>query len=101
MEVEREYFERDPNRLAVYDDPVPLVIEVWSPSTGAYDTRTKLPLYRARGDREIWFAHPVERTLTAWVREVDGAYAETVHTGGGVASTALPAVRVDLGALFG
>ena len=24
-------------RLEVYDDPMPLVVEVWSPSTGDYD----------------------------------------------------------------
>ncbi|MBA3414533.1 MAG: Uma2 family endonuclease [Chloroflexia bacterium] len=100
-EVERAAFDRDPHRLAVYDDPVPLVVEVWSPSTGAYDTRTKLPLYLARGDREIWFVDPFERTLSASVRRADGTYEETIHTAGIVECASLPGVRVDLGALFG
>ena len=93
--------EQTPDRLAVYDDPVPLVVEVWSPSTGAYDVHTKLPIYKARGDREIWFVHPFERTLTAWVRRPDGAYEETVHTGGIVESGALTGVRVAWRMLFG
>lgn len=32
-----------PDRLEVYPDPLPLVVEVWSPSTGAYDVAAKLP----------------------------------------------------------
>jgi Uma2 family endonuclease len=99
--VERVHFDRDPNQLAVYDEPVPLVVEVWSPSTGAYDLVGKLPLYQARADREIWFVHPVERTLTAWVRRDDGSYAELVYRGGVVKCSALPGVRIDLGALLG
>ena len=99
--VARALLEQSPDRLAVYDDPVPLVVEVWSPSTGQYDVATKLPLYRARGDREIWFLQPIARTLTAWCRQDDGTFAEVIHTGGVVASTALPGVRVDLAALFG
>jgi len=99
--VARELLERTPDRLAVYDNPVALVVEVWSPSTGSYDVETKLPLYRVRGDREIWFLRPFEQTLTAWVRRNDGSYAETVHVGGAVACAALPGVRVDLAALFG
>ncbi len=90
-----------PDRLAVFDDPVPLVVEVWSPSIGGYDMETKLPLYQARGDREIWRPHPIERTLTTSVRGIDGSYAETIHTVGIVECAALPGVRVDLGALFG
>ncbi len=39
--------------LEVYGDPLPLVVEVWSPSTGAYDVNEKLAEYQARGDREI------------------------------------------------
>ena len=92
---------RDSHRLAVFADPVPLVVEVWSPSTGGYDMETKIPLYQARDDREIWRPHPVERTLTAWVRQADGSYEETLHTSGVIECAALPGIRVDLGALFG
>ena len=31
-----------PRRLEVYDDPMPLVVEVWSPSTGDTDVADKL-----------------------------------------------------------
>jgi Uma2 family endonuclease len=54
--------------LEIYDEPLPLVAEVWSPSTGGYDVLAKLPEYRRRGDTEIWLLHPYERTLTAWRR---------------------------------
>jgi Uma2 family endonuclease len=87
-------------RLEVYSEPLPLVVEVWSPSTGRLDVREKLPGYRRRGDREIWLLHPYERTLTAWVWQADGSYAETVHRGGIVHAAALPSVSIDLDALF-
>jgi len=32
-----------PGTLETYDDPMPLVVEVWSPSTGRKDLETKLP----------------------------------------------------------
>ncbi|MBA3416415.1 MAG: Uma2 family endonuclease [Chloroflexia bacterium] len=99
-EAVRSLLERDILGVTVYDDPMPLVVEVRSPSTGASDLTGKLPLYRVRGDREIWIVNPVERTLMAWVRRDDASYAETVHTGGIVERAALPGVRVDLGALF-
>ena len=35
--------------LEVYRDPLPLVVEIWSPSTGDYDVETKLPEYQRRG----------------------------------------------------
>jgi len=100
-DLARALVRRDPHRPAVYDEPVPLVVEVWSPSTGSYNLDAKIPTYRTRGDREIWRPHPYERTLTAWVRRDDGSYAETVVVGGVVESVALPGVRVDLGTLFG
>ena len=91
---------RDRHVLAVFDRPLPLVVEVWSPSTGDYDVETKLPDYQRRGDLEIWRLHPYERTLTASVRQPNGEYAETLYRGGVVASAALPGVVVDLATLF-
>ena len=88
------------DRLAYFKDPLPLVAEVWSPSTGVYDTDSKLPEYPRRGDREIWRLHPYERTLVAWRRRPDGTYAETLYRGGIVRSVALPNVAIDLDALF-
>jgi Uma2 family endonuclease len=87
-------------RLEVFTGPLPLVVEVWSPSTGDYDVDTKLPEYQARGDLEIWLLHPYERTLTSWRRQPDGSYAESHHAGGPVQPSALPGVTVDLDTLF-
>jgi len=88
------------NVLEAYDAPLPLVVEVWSPSTGDYDVDTKIPEYHRRGDLEIWQIHPFDHTLTAWRREPDGSYTETLYTGGSVQPVALPGVTIDLGTLF-
>lgn len=96
----REGRSRRPRALEVYVDPLPLVVEVWSPSTGEYDVESKLPKYQQRGDREIWRIHPYKRTLTAWRRQPDGSYTETLYTGGIVRPVALPGVGIDLDALF-
>ena len=86
--------------LEVYDQPLPLVVEVWSPSTGDYDVAEKLMVYQQRGDLEIWRVHPYERTLTAWRRQPDETYEEMVHREGVVHLAALPDVAIDLAALF-
>ena len=91
---------RDLPVLAIFSDPLPLVVEVWSPSTGDYDVDAKLPLYQQRGDLEIWRIHPYERTLTPWRRQPDGSYVETLHRDGTITPVALPAVTIDLGALL-
>lgn len=87
-------------RLEVYEAPLPLVVEVWSPSTGAYDVDSKLPEYQRRGDLEIWRIHPYERTLISWQRQAGGTYLETRHVGGTVQPMALPDVTIDLDRLF-
>lgn len=92
--------QRGTRRLEVYEAPLPLVVEVWSPSTGLYDVDSKLPEYQRRGDLEIWRLHPYERTLTAWRRQPDGTYTETSFAGGAVRPVALPNVVIDLDALF-
>ena len=86
--------------LEVYEEPLPLVVEVWSPSTGDYDVNEKLVEYQNRGDREIWLLHPYDRMLTTWQRQPDGSYARTVHHGGLVRPAHLPGVVIDLDALF-
>jgi Uma2 family endonuclease len=86
--------------LEIYDEPLPLVAEVWSRSPGEYDVDEKLPEYMARGDREIVRLHPYERTLTAWRRQPDGTYTKTVFRGGKVELVALPGVVIDLDELF-
>jgi Uma2 family endonuclease len=89
-----------PRALDAYAEPLPLVVEIWSPSTGDYDIAGKIPAYQQRGDAEIWFIHPEQRTLTAWRRNPDGDYDETVYRGGLVHPHSLPGVVVDLDALF-
>ena len=65
-----------------------------------YDVERKLPEYRARGDLEIWRIHPYDRTLTAWRRQPDGSYVESVYRDGVVRPEWLPNVTIDLDALF-
>jgi Uma2 family endonuclease len=86
--------------LEVYSEPLPLVVEVWSRSTGRYDVDTKLPEYQRRGDIEIWRIHPYEHTLTAWRRQPDGRYTEAVYTSGVIEPAALPGVRIVIDELF-
>lgn len=86
--------------LEFYDTPLPLVVEVWSPSTGDYDVNVKLREYQRRGDAEIWLIHPYDRTLTAWRRQTDGSYTETSHRAGVIEPVALPNVRIDLDTFF-
>jgi Uma2 family endonuclease len=92
-------FERDPRAFNAFAEPLPLVVEIWSLSTGDYDMAAKLPVYRARGDEEIWFIHPYERTLTAWRRQLDGSYAKDLYRGGVVQVRSLPGVGFEVDAL--
>jgi len=89
-----------PGSLDAYPDALPLVAEIWSPSTGGYDENEKLRDYQRRGDLEIWRVHPYERTVTAWRRQSNGAYVATIYRDGVVQPTSLPAVAIDLEALF-
>jgi Uma2 family endonuclease len=101
--VDSEYFQEQRNqsgRLEVYDAPLPLVVEIRSPSTGGYDVLDKLPEYQARGDLEIWLLHPYEKTLTAWRKQPDGSYSVEVFASGTVYAAFLPNVSVVVEALF-
>jgi Uma2 family endonuclease len=89
-----------PATFEVYPDSMPLVAEVWSPSTGNQDIETKLNEYQSRGDLEIWLLHPYERTLTAWRRQADGSYTEERLSGGTARPLALPGVSIELDSLF-
>ena len=91
-----------PGGLEAYEQPLPFVCEIWSPSTGEYDADEKLPEYRARGDLEIWRIHPYERTIVAWRRRPGGGYSET-HYGPGtleVPVESLPGVVIAFPPLF-
>lgn len=89
-----------PPALEVVDEPVLLVVEVWSPTTARYDVDTKIPAYRRRGDAVIWRIHPYERTVIAWNRRMDGTYDEATYTGGHVPLGSVPGVSIILEALF-
>jgi Uma2 family endonuclease len=93
-------FEDDPQAFNAFAEPLPLVVEVWSPSTRHYDVETKVQGYRERGDAEIWFIHPYERTLTAWRRQPDGTYREDLYRGGLISVVSLPGVTIDFDALL-
>ncbi|MBA2597382.1 MAG: Uma2 family endonuclease [Chloroflexia bacterium] len=93
-------FRGRPGILAIFAGPLPLVVEVWSRSTGNDDIDSKLPIYQQRGDLEIWRIHPYERTLTSWQRQPDGSYRETLHRDGMIEPIALPGVTIDLAELF-
>jgi Uma2 family endonuclease len=89
-----------PGILEEHSEPLPLVVEVWSTSTGHYDVQTKLATCRERGDLEILFVHPYEHTITIWHRQPDRTYAKTTVRGGRVQPAFLPNVTVDFDALF-
>ncbi|MGI8549952.1 MAG: Uma2 family endonuclease [Dehalococcoidia bacterium] len=89
-----------PGTFEVYEEPMPLVVEVWSPSTGGYDVEKKLLEYQWRGDLEIWRIHPYERTLIAWRRRPDGSYVESLIQTETVQPVALPGVTIQLASLF-
>ena len=87
-------------RFERYADPMPLVVEIWSPSTGVCDIDRKIPGYQQRGDLEIWRVHPFDRVVTIWRRQDDGRYVESESRGGPIALHALPDVTIDLDALW-
>ena len=99
-EIQRKKLRESPRQLEVYDEPMALVVEVWSPSTGAYDVEEKLREYQLRRDREIWRLHPYDRQLTAWPVEAGGAYDEAVYRAGEVRPAALRNVSIELETLF-
>jgi Uma2 family endonuclease len=99
MEQARRLFV-EPGMLEAYPEPLPLIVEVWSPSTGEYDATTKLVEYQRRGDLEICLIHPYQRTLTMWRRRADGSYEETVVRGGTVTPAFLSDITIDLDLLL-
>ena len=93
--------ERRVRELDSYSQPLPLVAEVWSKSTGGIDATTKLSGYQARGDQEIWLIHPRRRSLRAFRRQPDGAYQARDYGEGDIVEPAsLPGVAIALSELF-
>ena len=91
---------RHGRNLEVWEMPLPLVVEIWSPSTGDYDVNVKLTEYKRRGDTEVWLIHPYDRTFTVWRRQPDGSYSESIQTAGVVSPVAVPNVTLDLDTFF-
>ena len=91
---------RGESGVEAYPEPMPVVVEVWSPATGDYNARTKLAGYAQRGDAEIWLVDTRDRTVTASVRQRDGSYLSTVHRRGAVPVASLPGVVVDMDRVF-
>jgi Uma2 family endonuclease len=90
-----------PGGLERYDGPLPLVVEVWSPSTGEYDVDDKLPEYMHRGDLEIWRVHPYERSVTVWRRSLAGDYSRSEYGISDVVTvSSLPGVVIAVQSLF-
>ena len=89
-------------QLEAFTRPLPFVAEVWSKSTGNYDVETKFDEYRRRGDLEIWRVHPYEKTVTAWRRQPDASYTETlyVEADGEAPILSLPGVVVRFSEIF-
>jgi Uma2 family endonuclease len=90
----------DPRGFNAYAEPLPLVVEISSRTTAAYDFTVKLHGYRERGDLEIWYIHPYEHTLTVWRKQPDGTYTEEVYNGGNTPIVSLPGVSIDLDLLL-
>ena len=91
---------KDETGVETYPEPMPLIVEVWSPSTGSYDVETKLRDYQERGDAEIWRIDARDRSITSWVRQSDGSYAERRYTRGAIRLAGLPGVTLDVAELF-
>ena len=91
-----EEFRNRPGVLAIISQPLPLVVEVWSRSTGDYDVEAKIPIYQQRGDLEIWRIHPYERTLTAWRRQPGRNLCRDRLPEGTVSPSTLPGVTIHI-----
>lgn len=76
------------------------IVEVLSPATAAHDQFVKRELYERRGVAEYWLVHPHDRLVLVY-RLAGGAYGKPDghEFEGTLASSAVPAVTVDLGAL--
>jgi Uma2 family endonuclease len=86
--------------LEVIGAPLPFVAEIWSPSTGNYDTDKKIPEYQRRGDHEIRRIRPFERSITVWTRTQSGGYQKHRFDHGPVRLFSLAEVVVDIDILF-
>lgn len=76
-----------------------LVIEILSPSTRQRDENRKRDLYAAYGVDELWLVDPEAETIRVFARE-NGRYALVSQDGANLRSPVLPALELDVDALF-
>jgi Uma2 family endonuclease len=72
------------------------VAEVLSPHTARHDQVVKLPVYERAGVREVWFVHPIDRTLAIYRLEA-GHYGRASIFGleGKIQITVIPGITID------
>jgi Uma2 family endonuclease len=77
------------------------IIEIISPSTASYDTRTKFDLYEEAGVLEYWIVFPGEKSIAAYVLQ-DGRYqlAGTYYEPGLMPSHTLPELALTWERVF-
>jgi len=76
-------------------EPPDLVVEIISPSSRSYDSKTKRADYEAAGVAEYWLIDPERKSMTFLVLE-GGAYREAAASGERYASKVLPGFQLDL-----
>jgi len=72
------------------------LVEILSPNTARHDQVVKLPIYERAGVREVWFIHPIDRTLAIY--QLDGRnYGQPMllELKGKTPLTAVPGVTID------
>jgi Uma2 family endonuclease len=78
------------------------IIEILSPATAVKDLKVKHALYERHGVRELWFVHPIDRTVMVFTIGPDKAYGKPRFFGpqDKVRSEVLPELSIDLKAIF-
>lgn len=76
-----------------------LIVEIFSPSSRAYDQLVKARLYATAGVPELWHADPEAESLTDFALE-GGAYVPVPQVDGRARSLVLPGLEIDVAALF-
>lgn len=79
-----------------------LVIEISSPSTGAYDLTVKYDLYQRFGVKEYWIVNPTEQSVMVFKLQEDGLYGapDRFNSKNRVAVPSLGNLIIDLNDVF-
>lgn len=72
------------------------IVEILSPSTALYDTKTKFDLYEDSGVTEYWIVFPGEKSVAAYVLDENGRYQlqGTYYTPGFIPVRTLPSLQL-------